>query len=157
MANRIEQLTQEQLDILPAIRDKWIKIGLSFEPLDFENAKKGALLAYEAAGLKAPEYFFVFDSPMSAAIGTTILKHLSDLDNMRTLVSGEEFDDIVSGVVNDIRSEIEADPAAWLQSTFGEVLRSAEFESLWSELSPQIAQEIRSAIANLPEPAVAAA
>ena len=33
----LEKLTLEQESLLPIIRDKWIKIGLSTEPCDFER------------------------------------------------------------------------------------------------------------------------
>lgn len=64
---KIEKLTPEQEAKLPEYRDKWLKIGLSTEPLDFEAAKKAACAAYRVAGLAEPEYFFAFRSPMEAA------------------------------------------------------------------------------------------
>ena len=72
----IERLTDEQLAILPKQRDKWLKIGLSTEPLDFEEAKKAACEAYKVVGLEPPKYFYRFESPYSAAIGICMLKNL---------------------------------------------------------------------------------
>ena len=69
----IEQLTAEQEAMLPVYRDKWLKIGLSCEPLDFEAAKKAASKAYEAAGLEPPVKFYKFRSPLEAARGTASL------------------------------------------------------------------------------------
>lgn len=66
MSKMIEKLTVEQEAQLPVYRDKWIEIGLSTEPLDFENAKKAVCLAYKLAGLKEPVNFYTAKSPMDA-------------------------------------------------------------------------------------------
>ena len=66
---KIETLTPEQESKLSLYRDKWLKIGLSTEPLDFERAKAAATKCYELAGLNPPQYFLHFQSPYAAAIG----------------------------------------------------------------------------------------
>lgn len=63
---KIESLTPEQEARFPEFVDKWLKIGLNTDPLDFENAKKAALKMYEIAGLPAPTEFFVAKSPVDA-------------------------------------------------------------------------------------------
>lgn len=62
----IEQLTKEQEELLSVYADKWIKIGLSTEPLDFEAAKEAARKAYRLAGLKEPTQFFKAKGPVDA-------------------------------------------------------------------------------------------
>lgn len=66
MTKKIESLTQEQIDLMPVYRDKWIDIGFSTEPLNFEKAKEALCLAYESAGLSPPNVFLTADSPMDA-------------------------------------------------------------------------------------------
>ena len=68
MSKKIESLTQEQVDSLPMYRDRWLAIGLSNEPLDFERAKEAATRAYKEAGLTPPERWYHFRSPMECAI-----------------------------------------------------------------------------------------
>lgn len=63
----MENLTPEQKAMLPEYRQKWIDIGLSTEPLDFERAKEAATRAYIAAGEKPPKEWAVFDSPLACA------------------------------------------------------------------------------------------
>jgi hypothetical protein len=70
----IENLTPEQVAKFPEYVAKWNKIGLNTQPCDFEKAKAGAIKAYELAGLKAPEHFFIFDCPVTAAIGAGLIK-----------------------------------------------------------------------------------
>lgn len=60
----IDKLTPEQEAKLDVYRDKWLKIGLSTEPCNFEESKKYAKLAYEAAELTPPAEFMLTDSPL---------------------------------------------------------------------------------------------
>ena len=71
-----EKLTDRQVQLLPAYREKWLKIGLSCEPLDFEKAKDAAKRAYAIAGLAAPTRFYHMSSPIGAAILGTALKNI---------------------------------------------------------------------------------
>lgn len=59
----ITKLTPEQEAKLPEYRERWIKIGRSCEPCDFEKAKAAAIKAYECAGEKPPKDFYLVDSP----------------------------------------------------------------------------------------------
>jgi len=62
----IEKLTAEQEALLPVYRDKWLGIGLSTKPLDFEKAKVAVYAAYESAGLSKPTKFHTAKSPVDA-------------------------------------------------------------------------------------------
>lgn len=66
MSKKIEKLTAEQEALLPVYRDKWLEIGLSTEPLDFEKAKIAVCTAYESAGLSKPTKFYTAKSPFDA-------------------------------------------------------------------------------------------
>ncbi len=88
MTTKIEKLTPEQEARIPEYRDKWLKIGLSTEPLDFDKAKEAAIRAYEAAGLKAPEHFFHFRSPMEAAKEIAEMGGISLSDARSSMVYG---------------------------------------------------------------------
>ncbi len=62
----IEKLTKKQEERLSEFRDKWLAIGLSTGPVDFERAKQAAIKCYELAGLKPPEKWDFAPSPMAA-------------------------------------------------------------------------------------------
>ena len=91
--SRIDKLTQEQMDMLPVIRDEWLAIGTSCEPLNFEASQAAAKKAYAAAGLEPPKYFFQFDSPMGAALGTAMLMHANDVLTSKFLQRASELAD----------------------------------------------------------------
>ena len=74
----IEELTEEQTAQLEVYRDKWIDIGLSCEPLDYDRAVAAATAAYEVAGLAPPQKFYVADSPMSAVLLVADLRKNGD-------------------------------------------------------------------------------
>jgi len=63
---RIAKLTAKQEALLPVYRDKWLEIGLSTTPLDFEKAKIAVCSAYEYAGLSKPTKFYTAKSPVDA-------------------------------------------------------------------------------------------
>lgn len=71
---KIKELTKEQEAQLQPHADMWIKIGLSTEPVDFEEAKKYARLAYQRAGVKEPTKFYLVDGPLAA------IKLIKELD-----------------------------------------------------------------------------
>lgn len=64
--SKIESLTPEQEARFPEFVDKWLKIGMNTDPLDFENAKEAAKKMYRIAGLPEPTEFLTAKSPMDA-------------------------------------------------------------------------------------------
>lgn len=67
-AKYIEELTPEQLALIPIIRDEWIKIALDTTPIDKQKAEAAIRLAYECAELEPPKEILWFDNPVDAAI-----------------------------------------------------------------------------------------
>ena len=63
----IELLTAEQEARLEEFRDKWLAIGLTCKPLNFEKAKEAAIAAYKVAGLAPPKIFLHAQSPWHCA------------------------------------------------------------------------------------------
>ena len=72
--SKITKLTAEQQALMPVWAEKWMRIGLSCDPLNEAAAKDAVCRAYAQAGLAAPQ-FIVCDSPLSGAITASILKN----------------------------------------------------------------------------------
>ena len=70
---KITKLNEEQIKRLATKRDEWLKIGLSTERADREQAQQGALEAYQAAGLQPPKVFIWLDSPKQGPVGAALL------------------------------------------------------------------------------------
>lgn len=64
---KIDKLTPEQEARFGEFRDKWIKIGLSCDPVDLETCRPFVDKAYQAGGLKPPKDLYLCDSPIHAA------------------------------------------------------------------------------------------
>ena len=75
----IEKLTEKQISIFPFYVDKWIKIGLSCDPIDFEKTKHAVNLVYENGKLEKPKFIIKADSPLSALIIKKVLLKLNKI------------------------------------------------------------------------------
>ena len=64
MSLPIEALTAEQAAALDRYRARWLAIRHSTAPCDRDAAEQGIQLAYQAAGLEAPDRFVWCDSPV---------------------------------------------------------------------------------------------
>ena len=66
---KITKLTEAQKARFPEFVDKWVKIGLSTEPADFEIATEAALRAYKLCNLDGPMVILRLQSPYAATVG----------------------------------------------------------------------------------------
>lgn len=64
----LEKLTPEMESQIPTYVEKWVKIGLSTEPADYERAKAAALRLYKASGLEPPKQVIFAGSPLDVSI-----------------------------------------------------------------------------------------
>lgn len=74
MVDKVGKLTPEQEDILVDYRARWMEVGLSTGPLDFEAAKAAIIESYEAVNLPLPIYWIRFKSPLACAVGQALVK-----------------------------------------------------------------------------------
>lgn len=74
----LDNLTPEQEATVEKIRDKWIAIGNSTEPVDRAAAEQGIDRAYRDAGLKPPSYRIWVPSPYAGAIAIGIVPDAID-------------------------------------------------------------------------------
>jgi len=66
MVTKINSLTPEQEAQIPGWADKWIKIGLSTEPADFDKAEAAVLKCYDIIGAPRPKHVLKVASPWAA-------------------------------------------------------------------------------------------
>ncbi|MCG7985030.1 MAG: hypothetical protein JAY90_20050 [Candidatus Thiodiazotropha lotti] len=152
MASKMKKLTElseEQLAILPKQREKWLKIGLSTEPLDFDAAKKAVCDAYKIAGLEQPKYFYRFQSPYSAAIGTSILKDI-DPAQVRAQVGDQVRDQVWDQVWDQVRDQVGAQvwdqvgAQVWGQvgDQVGDQVRDQVWDQVWDQVRDQVGAQV---------------
>lgn len=83
------QITAEQEAMLPKIRDEWIAHGLSTEPADRPAAEDGVRMAYEAAGLTPPKFYFWAKSPWAGAMAQALAPIVIDELMLKNLPDAE--------------------------------------------------------------------
>lgn len=72
--NVITDLTPEQREQFEAKLKVWTEIGKRQDEVDIEKAIAAIQMCYEDAGMTMPETYYVFDSPMQAAISVAIMQ-----------------------------------------------------------------------------------
>lgn len=77
----INELTPEQKAKTSQYVEKWIKIGLSTDPTDLDEAKKWITKIYENAKLEAPKYWFHFSDPYTSLKAIYMVELLSGFDD----------------------------------------------------------------------------
>ena len=65
MPAKITKITPKQAALTPAFVEKYIQIGLSTQPADFDAATEAALAAYRLCNLNRPQIILRMSSPTS--------------------------------------------------------------------------------------------
>lgn len=66
---KITKITPKQAAMFGEWARKWIDIGLSTVPANFEVAEKAALMAYKLCNLEKPQIILHMGSPYGAILG----------------------------------------------------------------------------------------
>ncbi len=115
---KITSLTKEQTDRFGEWSKKWIDIGLSTDPADFDLATKAALRGYELANIKKPMVILRVSSPYAATVGGAmawlILKniftsnqvHDQVLNQVHAQVRAQVHDQVYSQVYNQVSDQV---------------------------------------------------
>ena len=111
MVKKITELTDEQIAKSHEWARKWIDIGLSTEPVDFDAATEAALKAYKLCGLKKPMVVLHAQSPLQAsyvgALAWLFLreykKHFKELS-----VRDSVLDSVRASVLDSVRASVGA-------------------------------------------------
>ena len=136
----IQELTSKQDALIPIIRDRWLKIGLNTDPLDFEAAKTAAIAAYKAADLRPPVLFFRFQSPFSAAIGALILSAcIQSKDQVWDQVGDQVRDQVWDQVWDQVRDQV------WDQvwDQVGDQVWGQVRGQVWGQVGGQVGGQVR--------------
>ena len=104
MTPRITRLTPEQETLLPAIRDKWLTIGLSIGAPNKQAAEDALADAYRAGGLQPPRFVVWLDSPWAGVVGRCYAPEIVAKGLRRLRARGQVADQVgdqVDGQVDD--------------------------------------------------------
>jgi hypothetical protein len=111
---KIKKLTDEQKARFPEWTKKWIDIGLSTEPADFEAATEAALKAYELCNLKKPMVILRVGSPYAATIGGAYAWRLLKYYFNQKAVDQDVDQAVQQAVVQAVRQALLAGRKKWI-------------------------------------------
>ena len=116
--DRIDQLTERQLAMLPVVRDYWLRVGLSTDRCDRPAAQVAVADAYGVTGLAAPEAYVWLDSPIQGAIAAAQVRaQVRDQvrDQVGAQVRAQVWDQVRDQVWDQVyRCSYGCHDAAWL-------------------------------------------
>ena len=127
---KINSLTQEQIEQFPAWVDKWTKIGLSTEPIDFDKAQNTVEKIYSLIGIK-PKVIIRLNSPMGTTVGGAYaVWMLNELFNKKNKVRSQVRSQVESQVWSQVRSQVWSQ--VWSQKIEGyNNYRGGQFWASW--------------------------
>jgi len=138
MAKLLTKLTPEQEARIPAIRDEFLRIGLSTEPADFDAAEQAARDAYAVAGLPAPKLFIRLASPMEGAIGAAILKGTRIGESVWAQVGAQVWDQVRAQVWDQVRAQVWAQVWDQVWDQVGDQV----WAQVWAQVRAQVGAQV---------------
>ena len=140
----LTRLTPAQIARFGEWSKKWIEIGLSTEPADFDQATAAALRAYALCNLNKPTIILRLGSPYAATTGGALAWHSlkANESQVRSQVWSQVESQVGSQVWSQVRSQV--------GSQFGSQVRSqvwSQVESqVWSQVGSQVRSQVRSQV-----------
>ena len=104
MPKKIIKFTPAQIARFDEWAEKWVAIGLSTEPADFDKATEAALKAYQLCDLKRPMVILRMGSPYGAILGGTLAYVL--LKEMGSKVASQVWSRVESQVASQVGSQV---------------------------------------------------
>ena len=137
MVKRLETLTPAQVALLPAIRDKWLAIGLSTVPADRPRAEAAVKLAYRRANLPEPTLLIWLNSPLAGAYGSAFLKALPAAQ-VRAQVGDQVRDQVGAQVGAQVRDQV----GAQVGDQVGDQVGAQVWDQVWAQVGAQVRAQV---------------
>jgi hypothetical protein len=132
----LDRLTPEQEARLPAIRDKWIGIGLSTRRADRPRAEAAVRLAYHRAGLSDAVRTIWAGSPMAgAAIANSLVRRAS-----RSRAAADVMNPVAGALTDCASNSVARDVAKHVGTEVVHQVASQVAGQVWGPLKRQVAQ-----------------
>ena len=145
----LERLTPEQELLLPIIRDKWIKIGLSTEPCNFEKSKEAVCLAYRSVGLKEPSRFYLCDDPISAdensvelGLSSQAYKWNQVNNQIYNQVNNQIYNQVWDQVNNQIYNQVWDQVWDQVNNQVWDQVRDQVWDQVWDQIYNQVRDQV---------------
>jgi uncharacterized protein DUF6745 len=144
---RITELTPAQIARFGEWTQRWIEIGLSTEPADFDRATTAALRCYELADLKRPMVILHMGSPYGATPGGTLAwVLLRKLTGVQSRLESQVESQVASA--SQVRSQLESQVESQVESQITSQLVTQVESQVWIQVAMQVERQVRSQIGN---------
>jgi hypothetical protein len=130
----MEKLPLEVETALPAIRDEWLRVGLSTEPAGRGTAMDGVREAYRTAGLAEPKLVIWLDSPLAGCCGAALLRAMLP-DRVGAQVRAQVWDQVWAQVWDQVGDQV------WDQ--VGDQVRDQVWAQVWDRVGAQVWAQVR--------------
>jgi len=156
---RMQRLSPEEEAALPAIRDKWLSIGLQTHEGDRQRAWEAIRRAYSAAGRAVPKLWIWMDSPLrmvyacavlrdSAALRDQVLAQVSDqvLDQVLAQVSDQVLDQVSAQVSAQVLAQVRDQVGAQVLAQVSDQVRDQVGAQVLAQVSAQVRAQVRAQV-----------
>src|SRR3990167_5731666 len=141
---KIVSLSLSERGRLREWRDKWVKIGLSTEPADFETFEKNVELCYRFAKLK-PVPVIKVESPIVGAFAASIAMHVI-CSVFQAAIRRTVMLPVDSTVDSDVASAVESAVDSAVRSAVDSAVDSAVRSAVDSDVASAVRSAVRSAV-----------
>jgi hypothetical protein len=135
---RIDRLTPEQQARFGEWTKKWVDIGLSTEPADFDTATEAALKAYKLCNLDKPMVVLRMSSPYAATIGGALA--WSMLRDMKVKKVGAQ---VWAQVGDQVRDQVGDQVRAQVRDQVGDQVGDQVWAQVWDQVGDQVRAQVR--------------
>ena len=147
MKKQITKLTQEQIDRIPEWVDKWIQIGLSTEPADFDAAIDAGLKIYDACGLDRPQVVLRARSPIECVYAgefASALFSTKTKDQVAEQVWDQVGDQVGSKVADQVAEQV------WIQAEdqVRSKVKDRVADQVWIQVEDQVRSKVEGQVAD---------
>ena len=144
---RIEKLTQSQIDRFPEWVDKWTRIGLCTDPADRARAEQAICLSYQLGWKDPPQKIVWLGSPLGNSLARYILgiKENGISSSVRThvwagvrdSVRASVWDIVWAGVQNSVWAGVQHSVWAGVQASVRDIVRTSMRASMGNSIYGQ--------------------
>ena len=139
---KIEKLTKKQLALIPVVRDEWMKIGLSTEPVDRAAVREILSRLYAVANKPAPKFVIHLDSPLRVGIAIAQLR----LDDAQ--VRAQVSDQVSAQVSDQVRAQVSAQVSAQVRDQVRDQVRAQVSAQVRDQVSAQVRDQVRDQVSD---------
>ena len=128
---KISSMTDQQRAQIPAWVKKWVAIGLSTEPANFDEAEIGVRACYSAAKLTQPKLILKLSSPYAIIIGTAMARAIvRSSEQVHKQVHKQVYEQVGEQVREQVREQV------------GEQVREQVYEQVREQVYEQVREHV---------------